>query len=110
MNTSQSNLWKETSPQQLAEVLAAIRDTATMQTFLRDVMTEKEITEVSARLEAAKMLQQGKRYTEIIAVTKLSSRTIARINDWLQQNTGGYQTALSLITDHHVHIPPARAR
>lgn len=110
MNTRQSNLWKSAAPQQFAEVLVAIRDTPTMQSFLRDVMTEKEITEISARLEAAKMLQQGKRYTEITAATKLSSRTIARINDWLQQDTGGYRTALSLIADHHAHVPPARAR
>lgn len=109
MSNSQPSLWQNTSTAQLAEVLVAIRDIDTMQAFLRDVMTEKEITEISARLTAAKMLQQGSRYTEITATTKLSSRTIARISDWLQQDTGGYQSALAIIATHHAHIPPARA-
>ena len=76
-----------------------------LQDFLRDVMTEKEIYEVSARLEAARLLQQKVAYTEIAKRTKLSSRTIARISDWLQNGAGGYQTALR----HHAHIPPVRA-
>ena len=80
-----------------------------MQNFLRDVLTEKEIIEVSARLEAAKMLRAGAKYTNIVAATKLSSRTVARISDWLQNGTGGYDAALSVIDDHHAHIPPARA-
>lgn len=109
MNANQSTLWKDTSTAQLAKVLVDIRDTTTMQKFLRDIMTEKEITEISARLTAAKMLQQGSRYTEITATTKLSSRTIARISDWLQQDTGGYQAALAIIAAHHTHRPPARA-
>lgn len=109
MKANQSTLWQNTSTAQLAEVLVDISDTTTMQKFLRDVMTEKEITEIGARLTAASMLQQGSRYTDITTVTKLSSRTIARISDWLQQDTGGYQAALAIIAAHHAHIPPARA-
>lgn len=72
-------------------------------------MTEKEIIEISSRFEAAKMLQQGKKYTEIIEKTKLSSRTVARISDWMQNGCGGYEAALELANAHHGHIPPARA-
>ena len=49
----------------------------------------------------------GIKYTEIVAKTKLSSRTIARISDWLQNGCNGYQVALQNI--HHDHISPARA-
>jgi TrpR-related protein YerC/YecD len=109
MSYSASPLWKTTTAQQFADVVTAISDRSTMQNFLRDVMTEKEIIEISSRLEAAKMLQQGKKYTEIIEKTKLSSRTIARISDWMQNGRGGYAAALTLITVHHEHMSPAHA-
>ncbi len=102
-------MWSTTSAQQLAGVLCAIDDVRTMQNFLSDVMTAKEITEISARLQAAKMLRSDATYTAIAAETKLSSRTIARISDWLQNGTGGYNAALEIIGQHHAHLPPARA-
>lgn len=102
-----SKVWKDDKAQQLVEALVSISDRTTMQNFLRDVMTEKEIAEISARFEAARMLTEGKKYTEIVAGTKLSSRTVARISDWLQNGCNGYQAALSVI--HHDHILPARA-
>lgn len=99
-------IWQNKSTQQLAGVLTAISDKQTMQNFLRDVMTEKEIVEISSRLEAAKMLQDGEKYTDIVAKTKLSSRTVARISDWLQNGCNGYEAAISSI--HHDHMSPAR--
>ncbi len=101
------SVWKNSNAQQLVEALLSIREKSTMQNFLRDVMTEKEIIEISARLEAAKMLTEGKKYTEIVAKTKLSSRTVARISEWLQNGCSGYQAALKGI--HHDHLSPARA-
>lgn len=91
-------------PEQLAEVLCAITDAVAMQNFLRDVMTENEITEISARFEAAKMLTAGEKYTNVIKRTKLSSRTVARISDWLQNGTGGYRSALEELG--HLHTQP----
>lgn len=101
-----STIWKDEKAQQLVDALLFMPDRLTMQNFLRDVMTEKEITEISARLEAAKMLCEGKKYTEIVAKTKLSSRTVARISEWLKNGCSGYQAALSTV--HHDHLSPAR--
>lgn len=105
---TQDNLWQNESAQQLVTALLALDDRASLQSFLRDVMTEKEIIEISARLEAAKMLSQGNTYAEIVAKTKLSTRTVARISDWLKSGYNGYEAALQAI--HHDHMPPARAR
>lgn len=107
MSQDVSTVWEDTKSQQLAEALVSIQDNLTMQNFLRDVMTEKEIIEISSRLEAAKMLSEGKKYTEIVNATKLSSRTIARISEWLQNGCNGYQAALKTV--HHDHLSPARA-
>jgi TrpR-related protein YerC/YecD len=109
MQTSATSVWETETAWQLTEVLAAISDVETMQNFLCDVMTEKEIIEISSRLEAAKMLQAGKKYTEIIEKTKLSSRTIARISDWMQNGQSGYEAALKVVNAHHSHISPVRA-
>lgn len=102
-------IWKKPSTLQFAQAMTAITELSNMQNFLRDVMTEKEIIEMSSRLEAARMLQAGKTYTEIIEKTKLSSRTVARISDWTRNGRGGYAAALSAVGAHHIHMPPARA-
>ncbi len=108
MTKNSQSIWNSALPQQLAEVLVAIDDKNTMQNFLRDVMTEKEIIEMSARLEAARMLATGNTYIETAKKTKLSSRTIARISGWMQNGQGGYKAALQILAAHHGHILPAR--
>lgn len=108
MTNHMSTIWNNKSIAQLAKALIAIEDNTTMQAFLSDIMTEKEITEISARLEAARMLKAGNTYTDIILRTKLSSRTVARISDWIKNGNGGYAAVLNKTT-HHNHIPPARA-
>lgn len=101
-------IWQDPKTQQLIDVFNSIADKNDMMNFLRDVMTEKEIIEISSRLEAARMLQSGKKYTDIVSETKLSSRTIARISDWVSNGKGGYAKALEIINNHHEHIQPAR--
>ncbi len=109
MNDNKLDIWKQSQPRQLIGVLVAIDDRIIMQNFLRDVLTEKEITEIAARLEAARMLKAGTTYSAVTKATKLSSRTIARISDLLQNGCRGYEAALQLIETHHLHIPPVRA-
>ncbi len=102
-----NDIWSEASPSTFADVLTSIQDPQLMRAFLRDVMTEKEIIEISARLRAAEMLRQGATYVQIVRETKLSSRTIARISEWLQGGAGGYTAVLDSLT--HAHVLPARA-
>lgn len=107
MSNDSKTVWKSDTAQQLVGALIGITSEKDMQNFLRDVMTEKEIIEISARFEAARMLQTGATYNDIVAKTKLSSRTVARISDWMQNGCKGYQVALNVV--HHGHLPPARA-
>lgn len=102
-----SIVWKEKNAQQLVAALLSIPNELTMQNFLRDVLTEKEIIEISARLEAARMLMDGNKYTEIVTKTKLSSRTVARISEWLKNGCDGYKVVLNAI--HHDHLSPVHA-
>ena len=107
MTNNKPTVWNSDSALQLVDALIATDDVKTMQNFLRDVMTEKEIVEISSRLEVARMLQAGNKYTDIVAKTKLSSRTVARISDWMKNGCNGYSVVLNQI--HHSHIPPVRA-
>jgi TrpR-related protein YerC/YecD len=97
MNFSIGDVWEKQPAAQLVQVLTAIEDAGTMQRFLRDVMTEKEIVEISARLMAARMLKEGATYMEIVEKTRLSSRTVARISAWLQNGCKGYDAAFAIL-------------
>lgn len=109
MQNNVATVWDSEQAQQLAEALLSVDNAQTMQNFLRDVMTEKEIIEISARFEAARMLTNGETYAAITKQTKLSSRTVARISDWLKDGCNGYQAAIKSLNAHHVHMPPVRA-
>jgi TrpR-related protein YerC/YecD len=109
MSNNKTIIWESDTPRQLAETLFVIENISDMQNFLRDILTEKEITEISDRLEAAKMLLAGNKYTDIVAATKLSSRTVARISEWLQNGCNGYQAALKSSSTHHSHMSPVIA-
>ncbi len=93
------DLWHYALPRQLSELLTSIVDVTEMQNVLRDVLTEKEIYEVSARLEAARLLSAGAKYEEVRQATELSTRTIARVSDWLSNGYGGYATAIERLTE-----------
>ena len=108
MTDEKTTVWESETARQFAEALMAIEDVELLQNFLRDVMTEKEIIEISSRLEAARMLQAGSKYTDIVAATRLSSRTVARISEWMKNGCNGYSAVLGQ-TSHHGHVPPARA-
>lgn len=95
---------KNTISDSLIDVLCDITDPLLMRTFLTDVMTPNEIGEISSRLQAAIMLEEGAKYTSIIEATGLSSRTVARISEWLKKDTGGYKTAIATIRNHHTHL------
>jgi TrpR-related protein YerC/YecD len=102
-----SSIWKSVLASDFASALLSIDDPKLMKAFLRDIMTEKEITELSNRFKAAKMLIDSEKYTNVALVTGLSSRTIARISDWIKQGNGGYQTVIRNLRSHHTHILPA---
>jgi hypothetical protein len=44
----------------------------------------------------------------IVQQTGLSSRTVARISEWLKNDAKGYAAALAFAQKHHIHLSPAR--
>lgn len=65
--------------------------------FFEDLCTVAEIKEMAKRVCAAKMLSDGKKYTEIAKDTGLSTATISRVNRCLKYGSDGYVRALERI-------------
>ncbi len=58
--------------------------------FFEDLCTVTEIKALSQRIVVAKMLQEGKVYSDIVAQTGASTATISRVNRSLQYGCNGY--------------------
>lgn len=52
---------------------------------------------MTKRLWAAKLILEGKKYSEIVEETGLSTATITRVNGSLRDGSEGYMTVLSRI-------------
>ncbi len=91
-----------------------IRGVLTLQTpeeclsFFEDICTISELTEMSRRLQAAKMLSDNCVYSEIAAQTGLSTATISRVNRCLKYGSDGYLTVLERL-DQAEHRESRRA-
>ena len=55
-----------------------------------DLLTVKEIEDLSSRLEVAKLLKSGENYIDIAAATGASTATISRVSTCLTGSRGGY--------------------
>lgn len=86
--------WRNKKLKNLAAAFLAIKDQIEMENFLRDLCTLEELEELSARWEVVLLLAKGQSYREISKKTKVSTTTVTRIAQWLNNGEGGYQAAL----------------
>lgn len=86
--------WITPQSQQLFSVISKLKSKSEIRNFFRDLLTESEIKEFSARWRAAQMLNNNIPYTKIVSVTGLSSTTVARVQRWLKGGTGGYRSMI----------------
>lgn len=62
--------------------------------FLRDLLSYQESEMIAKRLKIAELLLEGKTYSEIREILKVSSGTISRIHEWLKMSGEGYRWAV----------------
>lgn len=74
--------------------ILTLRSVEECRAFFEDLCTVKELSEMSRRLCAAKMLDEEKVYTEIAEQTGLSTATISRVNRCLRYGSDGYERVL----------------
>ena len=80
----------------LLRVFAHMRDEDKIYALLQDLCTVREITEMSQRLEVARLLSLKTSYIDIQEATGASATTISRVSKCLNYGSGGYLDALSL--------------
>lgn len=81
--------------QNLLEAMSTLKTPKELGNFLRDLMTIKELEDVSQRWQIVLLLTQKVPYLEIAKQVGVSTTTVTRVALWLNHGTGGYQTALS---------------
>ena len=83
----------EQSPKQqkiadLYELIAGITDPNDCRALFQDLCTAKEIENMAERVFAAKLLLEGKTYTQIIEMADISSATLSRVSRCVQYGEG----------------------
>ena len=81
----------------LYETILKLRNMDECVRFFEDLCTVKEISDMAQRLEAAKLLLDGKTYEQIVRSAEISTATISRINRCIQYGTGGYQAIIERV-------------
>jgi TrpR-related protein YerC/YecD len=82
------------SGKNLLKTILGLHSLSEAEQFFRDLLTEKEITEISNRWLVAQMLENNISFSKIRRTTGLSPNTIARINRWRRKGMGGYSAVL----------------
>ena len=74
----------------LYEALTAISSPEDAELLLDDLCTRKEVEQMAQRLRAARLLMEGKTYSQVIEQTNISSATLSRVSRCVQYG-GGYR-------------------
>ena len=81
----------------LIEALLSLESAEECAEFLEDVMTPKEMGDISQRILVAKMLSEQAVYSKIVEETGASTATISRVNRSYNYGTGGYRKILDRV-------------
>ncbi len=79
---------REEKIKDLYELLLSLDNTDDCAALLDDLCTRKEVEKMAERIYAARLLIEGKTYSEVIADTDISSATLSRISNCVQYGKG----------------------
>ena len=87
--------YPDSNMQNLINAFSTLKTPEEIANFLRDLMTVKELKDMSQRWQIALLLDQKLPYLEIAKLVGVSTTTVTRVALWLNHGKGGYLTALS---------------
>ena len=99
MNVLSPSLWDDESVESLLAAIEAAETRAQAKVVLADLLTLKEIKELSNRINIAKYLVEGQNYKDIQKITGASAATIAEVSKKIKTGSGGYNLILRKITE-----------
>ena len=79
---------KKEKIQQLYELIASLQTPEDCRALFDDLCTIKEIEKMAERVQAAKLLLDGKTYNQVISETDISSATLSRVSRCVQYGQG----------------------
>ena len=82
---------KKEKSDQLYKAILQLKDEQECYDFFQDLCTVSELRSMEQRFEVASLLDDGMRYTAVLARTGASSATISRVNRSLSYGTGAYE-------------------
>ena len=78
----------------LYDAFSLIRNKEEFYNFFEDLCTVVEMQSLAHRFSVAKLLEEGKTYTEVSEATGASTATISRISKCLSYGSDGYKVIL----------------
>ena len=75
----------------LINAFSSLKSSTEAALFVQDLLTEKEVTNLSKRLRIAKLFLEGKKYEEIEKELHTSHGTVAKVGAWLAQKGEGFR-------------------
>ena len=90
-----STQYPDKDMQNLLDAFATLHTPAELASFLRDLMTVKELKDISQRWQIVLLLEKKVPYLDIAKQVGVSTTTVTRVALWLNHGQGGYKTAIS---------------
>ena len=84
-----SRISKKEKNEDFYKAILLLKDEQECYSFFRDVCTVTELRAMEQRFEVARLLTEGKVYSEILERTGASSATVSRVARSLNDSTGG---------------------
>lgn len=78
----------------LLEILTKLHSKEECELFLQDLCTYAEIENMAQRLYSAKLILEGKTYTQVAEETQISSATLSRVSRCVKHGNGGYRSII----------------
>ena len=79
---------KQQKIESLYHLIASIDDPGDIRALFDDLCTRKEVENMAERVFAAKLLLEGKTYSQVMAQAEISSATLSRVSRCVQYGTG----------------------
>lgn len=83
----------------LVQAIISLENEEECYRLMEDLLTMREIRDLSQRLEVAGLLRDKVTYNEIVERTGVSTATIGRVNRALTYGTGGYEMILDRLKE-----------
>ena len=74
--------------EEMYSLIASLKSANDCRDLFSDMCTNKEIEQMAQRIEAARLLLEGKTYNQVIEETDISSATLSRVSRWVQYGNG----------------------